>query len=46
MSVNTQKERAAIRNLYGDEWRKKVDKMPDGQVLAVYFRFKREGKIK
>lgn len=45
MSDNTWKERNLIRNLYGEQWKKKVDKMSDHQVIAVYKRFKREGKI-
>lgn len=26
-------------------WPSKVDKMPEGQVTAIFFRLKREGKI-
>jgi len=26
-------------------WPSKVDKMSEGQVLAIFFRFKRQGKI-
>lgn len=26
-------------------WSSKVDKMPEGQVTAIFFRLKREGKI-
>lgn len=29
-----------------DSWRKKVDNMPDNQILAIYFRFVREGIIR
>lgn len=41
-----QQKRMAIRGLYGPGWAKKVDKMSDKQVLALYLKFKLEGKIK
>lgn len=41
-----QNKRAALRDLYGDAWKAKVDKMPEKQVIALYFKFKEEGKIK
>lgn len=45
MSNDTWKERNLIRNLYGEAWKKKVDKMSDQQVIAVYMKFKREGRV-
>ena len=45
MSDNTWKERNLLRNLYGDDWKKKVDKMSDKQVIAIYLKFKKEGKV-
>lgn len=39
-------ERAALRGLYGKKWAERVDKMTDNQVLAIYRKFKAEGKIK
>lgn len=41
-----QNKRQALRDLYGDSWKAKVDKMPDTQIVALYLKFKREGKIK
>ena len=40
--------REAIISAYpkSDSWKKKVAKMSDNQVLAIYMRFLREGKIK
>ena len=29
----------------GEGWKKKVDKMPDNQIRAVYYRFLKEGKF-
>lgn len=44
--MSAHKERLALRDLYGDSWRARVDKMKDAQVIALYLKFKREGKIK
>ena len=41
-----QKEREALMGLYGDSWKAKVKKMSEAQVIALYLKFKREGKIK
>ena len=40
--------REAILSAYpnSDSWKKKVARMSDNQVLAIYMRFLREGKIK
>lgn len=37
--------RRAIRTVYGMQWRAKVDKMSDAQVVAVYLKFKSQNKI-
>lgn len=41
------KERQAIKNAYpkSDVWHKKVNKMTEDQVAAIYLRLKRIGKI-
>lgn len=41
-----QQKRIAIRDLYGPAWKARVDKMSDQQVIALYLKFKKEGKIK
>lgn len=46
MSNDIQQKRLALRGLYGPDWAKRVDKMPDKQVIALYLKFKSEGKIK
>lgn len=38
--------RVAIKKPYDTRWRDRVDKMPDKQVIAVYFRMKASGIIK
>ena len=46
-SVMTDYEmRQALKTLYGPSWRAKVDKMKEPQVLALYLKWKAEGKIK
>jgi hypothetical protein len=39
-------ERQALKSLYGKQWAARVDKMSDQQVIAIYLKFKSEGKIK
>jgi hypothetical protein len=46
MSSDIHIKRAALRGLYGDAWKAKVDKMSDAQIVAIYLKFKSEGKIK
>jgi len=41
-----QQMRAALRNLYSQNFARKVDKMSDAQVVALYLKFKEEGKIR
>lgn len=38
--------RIELRKFYGTQWASKVDKMSDKQVIALYLKFKKEGKIK
>lgn len=40
-------KRELIKKAYPSSmtWPKKVDNMPEGQVIAIFFRLKREGKI-
>jgi len=38
--------RAAIKKPYDTRWHEGVDKMPDKQVIAIYFRMKASGIIK
>lgn len=39
-------EREMIKKAYPFEhWSRKVNEMSDGQVYAIFLRFKREGKI-
>lgn len=45
MSNDIQQKRLAIRGLYGPAWQARVDKMSDNQVIALYLKFKNEGKI-
>ena len=43
----TEKEREAVKKAYDSpDWRRKVDKMPDPQVFAVYKRLVLQGRIK
>lgn len=47
MGAKEAREREAVMNAYGgSEWKKKVEKMPDYQVTAVYLRLKDQGRIK
>lgn len=38
--------KAYVGNKRNTKWEKKVMKMPDDQVLAIYLRLKKSGKIK
>lgn len=41
------KEREAITKLYNSKnWADKVKKMPDNQVIAIYMKYRKDGKIK
>ena len=43
---DTYLKRDKLRNLYGESWKYKVDRMSDEQVIAIYLKFLKEGKIK
>lgn len=45
VEIMRQKISEAPRYKYSLRWREKVNKMPDNQVMAIYFRFMREGLI-
>lgn len=39
-------KREALKGAYpGEAWQKKVAKMPEGQVVAVYLSLKKQGKV-
>lgn len=38
--------RVELKKLYGDDWRRRVDKMPDDQIVAIFNRMKAKGQIK
>ena len=39
-------KREAVKKLYSsDSWQDKVKNMSDSQVVAIYLRFQREGKL-
>jgi len=44
--MSVKEMRDAIRQVYDtDTWRYKVSKMKEGQVIAVYFSFKKRGLV-
>ncbi len=45
--MSDHKEREAVKNAYpkSKTWAHKVDKMPEAQVIALYNRFRAEGKL-
>lgn len=44
--MNDQEKRTTIRAVYKTaSWQEKVDKMSDQQVVAIYMKFKSEGKV-
>lgn len=43
-SVSINQMRDLVRNAYkGEEWRAKVDRMPDNQVIRLYYSFNERG---
>lgn len=44
--MKIQEMRNRVRRVYGMVWAKKVDAMSDTQVVALYYKFVKEGKIK
>lgn len=46
-SLSVLRMREILKSVYeSSNWDKKVDRMSDGQVYAVYMRYLREGKLK
>lgn len=44
--MNDYQKREALKSAYdGPGWASKVDKMSDGQVVAVYLRLKNQNKL-
>lgn len=43
MTVNNMRE--AISSVYGPAWKYRVDKMADNQVIAIYHKFLKDGKL-
>ena len=44
--MTTAQKRNAVKNAYPhSDWGKRVDKMTDDQVIAIYLRLKLQGKI-
>ncbi len=47
MSLTVSQMREKIREAYSsDSWAKRVRNMPDDQVIAIYYKFLKQGKIK
>jgi len=44
MTINEKREH--LKMLYGEVWKKKVEKMSDNQILAVYLRLAPSMKFK
>ena len=39
--------RDRVKKAYpGDNWKRKVDRMPDDQIIALYYSLVKQGKIK
>lgn len=44
--METDKMRVLIKSAYfGPRWRKKVDKMTDAQIIAIYYSLVKQGRI-
>lgn len=46
MMNDTTKMRVELKTLYGEKWRKRVDKMSDAQVVAIFKKMVHNGQIK
>lgn len=47
MSLSISQMRDKVAEAYsGDSWKKKVRFMPDDQIIAIFYRLKKNGKIK
>ena len=46
MAMSTDQMRERVAQAYsGENWRKKVYRMSDNQIVAIYYRLLRQGKI-
>jgi hypothetical protein len=46
MAIATMSMRAALKTVFiGRKWARKVDKMPDDQVVAIYRRLQQQNKL-
>jgi hypothetical protein len=44
--MNTDQMRRILKEVYvGLAWRRKINEAKDGQIVAIYNRLKREGKV-
>lgn len=47
MGIQISKMREKISEVYSsDNWQKRVRSMPNDQVIAIYYKFLKKGKIK
>ena len=47
MNLQISQMREKIREAYsGDSWAKRIRNMPNDQVIALYYKFLKQGKIK
>ena len=47
LQMNAVDMRDWVKSAYpGPNWKKKVDKMPDDQIIALYYSLVKQGKIK
>lgn len=45
--MSVEQMRARVREVYpGAVWKEKVSHMPDNQIIALYYKFRNEGKIR
>ena len=44
--MNANQMRIELRKFYGPQWASRVDRMSEKQIVALYLKFKKEGKIK
>lgn len=45
--MSAEDKREALKEVYsGEQWQRKVAKMPEPQVTVIYLRLKDQGKIK
>lgn len=44
--TNDQMREKVAQAYPGDKWRQKVNRMPDDQIIAIYYRLLKSGRIK